>query len=48
MILDRSVEGGLEGVIGMGVSQLVGFDGIVVEVDEKSGGVTSVQVWGPQ
>lgn len=48
MILDRSVEGGLEGVVGMGVSQLVGFDGLIVEVDEKSGGVTSVQVWGPQ
>lgn len=47
MILDRSVEGGLEGVVGMGVSQLVGFDGLIVEVDEKSGGVTSVQVWGP-
>lgn len=48
MILDRSVEGGLEGVVGMGVSQLIGFDGLVVEVDEKTGSVTSVQVWGPE
>jgi hypothetical protein len=45
MLFDRSVEGGLDGVLGMSRSQLVGFDGLVVEVDEASGAVTCVQVW---
>lgn len=45
MLLDRSVEGGLDGVIGMSRSQLVGFDGLVLEVDEATGAVSSVQVW---
>lgn len=45
MVLDRSVEGGLDGVLGMSRSQLVGFDGLVVEVDEQSKGICSVQVW---
>lgn len=45
MLLDRSVEGGLDGVLGMSRSQLVGFPGLVVEVDEATGAVVSVQVW---
>ncbi|WOO80610.1 uncharacterized protein LOC62_03G004136 [Vanrija pseudolonga] len=45
MVLDRTVEGGLDGVVGMGSSQLVGFDGLIVEVDDRSGGISSVQVW---
>lgn len=44
MILDRNVEGGLDGVVGLQRSQLVGFDGLVVEVDESSGGIAAVQV----
>jgi hypothetical protein len=46
MLFDRSVEGGLEGVLGMSRSQLVGFAGLVLEVDEGSGAVVAVQVWG--
>ncbi|TXT07178.1 hypothetical protein VHUM_03348 [Vanrija humicola] len=45
MVLDRTVEGGLDGVVGMGSSQLVGFDGLIVEVDDRSGGISSAQVW---
>ncbi|KAL1411568.1 hypothetical protein Q8F55_002532 [Vanrija albida] len=45
MVLDRTVEGGLDGVVGMGSSQLVGFGGLIVEVDDGSGGISSVQVW---
>ncbi len=45
MVLDRSVEGGLEGVVGLSRSQLVGLDGLVLEVDEGSGGITSVQIF---
>ncbi|BEI86764.1 hypothetical protein CcaverHIS002_0701100 [Cutaneotrichosporon cavernicola] len=45
MVLDRSVEGGLEGVVGLSRSQLVGFDGLVLEVDEGSGGIASVQIF---
>jgi hypothetical protein len=45
MVLDRSVEGGLEGVVGLSRSQLVGLDGLVLEVDEGSGGNASVQIF---
>lgn len=45
MLFDRSVEGGLDGVLGLSRSQLVGFDGLVVEVDEASGAIVCVQVW---
>lgn len=45
MVLDRSVEGGLEGVVGLSRSQLVGLDGLVLEVDEGSGGIASVQIF---
>lgn len=45
MVLDRSVEGGLDGVVGLSRSQLVGLDGLVLEVDEGSRGITSVQIF---
>nr|XP_019046369.1 hypothetical protein I302_05113 [Kwoniella bestiolae CBS 10118]OCF25299.1 hypothetical protein I302_05113 [Kwoniella bestiolae CBS 10118] len=45
MILDRLVEGGLEGVSNLGPSKLVGFDGLIIEQDEKSGGICSVLVY---
>ncbi|KAK4684206.1 hypothetical protein P7C73_g5990, partial [Tremellales sp. Uapishka_1] len=45
MILDRVVEGGLEGVVGMGCSKLIAFEGIILEVDEKSGGICSLLIW---
>lgn len=59
MMLDRGVEGGLDGVIGLGPSRayllieidkadalgLVGFDGLVVEEDTDSGGMTSLLIF---
>ncbi|KAK8864448.1 hypothetical protein IAR55_001697 [Kwoniella newhampshirensis] len=45
MVLDRVVEGGLEGVIGVGPSRLLGFDGLIIEEDQASGGICSVLVW---
>ncbi|ORY33951.1 hypothetical protein BCR39DRAFT_230785 [Naematelia encephala] len=45
MVLDRVVEGGLDGVIGVGTSRLVGFDGLIVEEDQQSGGICSILVW---
>ncbi|WWC62023.1 uncharacterized protein I303_104610 [Kwoniella dejecticola CBS 10117] len=45
MILDRLVEGGLDGVSGLGTSKLVGFDGLIIEEDEKSGGICSVLIY---
>ncbi|WWD17252.1 hypothetical protein CI109_101690 [Kwoniella shandongensis] len=45
MVLDRVVEGGLEGVIGVGPSRLLGFDGLIIEEDQTSGGICSVLVW---
>lgn len=46
MILDRIGEGGLEGVQGEMRSRLVGFEGMVVEEDMTSGGMTSVLIYG--
>ena len=45
MILDRTVEGGLEGVTGVGSSRLMGFSGLIVEEDQGSGGIASVLVY---
>jgi len=45
MVLDRAVEGGMEHVIGVGPSQLLGFDGLIIEEDQQSGGICSVLVW---
>ncbi|WVQ80750.1 hypothetical protein IAT38_002855 [Cryptococcus sp. DSM 104549] len=45
MVLDRVVEGGLEGVIGVGESRLLGFDGLIIEEDQASGGICSILVW---
>ncbi|WVQ72462.1 hypothetical protein IAR50_002014 [Cryptococcus sp. DSM 104548] len=45
MVLDRAVEGGLEGVMGVGESRLIGFDGLIIEEDQTSGGICSVLVW---
>lgn len=45
MVLDRSVEGGLDDVVGLSRSQLVGLDGLVLEVDEGSRGIASVQIF---
>ncbi|ODO09809.1 hypothetical protein I350_02026 [Cryptococcus amylolentus CBS 6273] len=45
MALDRAVEGGLEGVINVGESRLVGFEGLIIEEDQASGGICSVLVW---
>lgn len=45
MILDRTVEGGLDGVTGVGSSRLMGFDGLIVEEDQASGGIASVLIY---
>ncbi|WVQ99464.1 hypothetical protein IAU59_006599 [Kwoniella sp. CBS 9459] len=45
MMLDRLVEGGLDGVHGLGPSRLIGFEGLIIEEDEKSGGICSVLVY---
>ncbi|GFZ43882.1 hypothetical protein JCM24511_01602 [Saitozyma sp. JCM 24511] len=45
MILDRTGEAGMDGVIGMGQSRLVGFKGVIVEEDEKTKGICSVLVY---
>ncbi|KIR40578.1 hypothetical protein I313_03229 [Cryptococcus deuterogattii Ram5] len=45
MVLDRVVEGGLEGVMNVGESRLIGYDGLVIEEDQSSGGICSVLVW---
>ncbi|KAL7421597.1 hypothetical protein Q5752_003366 [Cryptotrichosporon argae] len=45
MVLDRTVEGGLEGVLGVGPSRLVGYKGLVVEEDQDSGAICSVLVF---
>ncbi|WVF71511.1 hypothetical protein IAT40_006317 [Kwoniella sp. CBS 6097] len=45
MMLDRLVEGGLDGVQGLGPSRLIGFQGLIIEEDEKSGGICSVLVY---
>ncbi|WVR07086.1 hypothetical protein IAU60_004125 [Kwoniella sp. DSM 27419] len=45
MVLDRLVEGGLDGVIGLGSSRLIGFEGVIIEEDEKTGGICSVLVY---
>ncbi|WWC70041.1 uncharacterized protein I206_103985 [Kwoniella pini CBS 10737] len=45
MILDRLVEGGLDGVSGLGASKLIGFNGLIIEEDEKSGGICSVLIF---
>jgi hypothetical protein len=56
MILDRVVEGGLDGVEGMSPSRmstllailttgLVGFQGLILEEDMASGGISSVLIF---
>ncbi|OCF40325.1 hypothetical protein I317_05892 [Kwoniella heveanensis CBS 569] len=45
MMLDRLVEGGLDGVHGLGPSRLLAFEGLIIEEDEKSGGICSVLVY---
>jgi hypothetical protein len=45
MLLDRIGEGGLDDVVGVGTSRLVGFEGVILEVDEASGGISSVLVY---
>jgi hypothetical protein len=45
MILDRTGEGGMDGVIGMGQSRLVGLKGVIVEEDERTKGICSVLVY---
>ncbi|CAD6564705.1 MAG: hypothetical protein TREMPRED_000250 [Tremellales sp. Tagirdzhanova-0007] len=45
MMLDRVGEGGLDGVIGVGGSRLLGFDGLIVEEDRQSSGICSVLVY---
>jgi hypothetical protein len=45
MTLDRIGEGGLDGVCGNMRSRLVGFDGLVVEEDLASGGISSVLIY---
>jgi hypothetical protein len=45
MILDRTGEGGMDGVIGMGQSRLVGLKGVIVEEDERAKGMCSVLVY---
>lgn len=57
MMLDRGVEGGLDGVIGLGPSRgllsdavtdgigLIGFDGLIIEEDIDSGGITSLLIF---
>ncbi|WWC94200.1 hypothetical protein V866_001040 [Kwoniella sp. B9012] len=45
MILDRLVEGGLDGISNLGQSKLIGFDGLIVEQDKKSGGICSVMIY---
>lgn len=45
MTLDRVGEGGLEGVTVEMKSRLVGYEGLVVEEDLASGGISSVLVY---
>ncbi|EIW70358.1 hypothetical protein M231_05804 [Tremella mesenterica] len=45
MILDRSVEGGFEGVTNLGISRLRGFNGVILEEDEMSKGISSVLIY---
>jgi hypothetical protein len=45
MILDRTGEAGMDGVIGLGQSRLVGFKGVIVEEDEGTKGICSVLVY---
>jgi hypothetical protein len=56
MILDRVVEGGLDGVEGMSPSRmssslailttgLIGFKGLILEEDTASGGISSVLIF---
>ncbi|WRT66421.1 uncharacterized protein IL334_003377 [Kwoniella shivajii] len=45
MMLDRLVEGGLDGVSGLSPSRLIGFDGLIIEEDVKSGGICSILVF---
>ncbi|WVN88365.1 uncharacterized protein L203_103571 [Cryptococcus depauperatus CBS 7841] len=45
MVLDRAVEGGLEGVQNVGESRLIGHKGFIIEEDQVSGGICSVLVW---
>ncbi|WWC89272.1 uncharacterized protein L201_004193 [Kwoniella dendrophila CBS 6074] len=45
MMLDRLVEGGLDGISNLSPSKLIGFDGLIVEEDEKSGGICSVLIY---
>ena len=44
MVLDRSVEQGMEGVRNMSKSRLLGFDGVILEEDQASGGIVAVTV----
>ncbi|OXG40592.1 hypothetical protein C360_00364 [Cryptococcus neoformans Bt15] len=45
MVLDRVVEGGLDGVMNVGESRLIGYEGLIIEEDQSSGGISSVLVW---
>jgi len=56
MILDRVVEGGLDGVEGMSPSRkstllailtigLIGYEGLILEEDTASGGIASITVF---
>lgn len=45
MLLDRLGERGMAGVKGISPSRLVGLDGVVLEEDERCGGICSVLIY---
>lgn len=45
MLLDRLGEQGMAGVKGISPSRLVGLEGVVLEEDERCGGICSVLIY---